>query len=238
MFLEFIFIRNFYISIPFLVSSICIFKSKNGGKEILFIISGLPLLGYMVFLYNSYLLRTYMAFFPILCIVAYVAFNKLRLSNLQYSAVIIGVFVLSLNGTKEFWKTPGINHETGASNSGEAVESARNYEEQGYEIVSLMSYKTQAAYFDLLDTKLNLNREDLREELMHKELLTSDDAGVKVDALIRDELEKIFASEIKRVIVADDVGMRFLRSTKRETLESENIEIRAIEGNASIAIVN
>lgn len=237
-FLEFIFIRNFYISIPLLLSLFCTFRDNNDGNKILFIISGLPLLGYMILLYNSYLLRTYMAFFSVLCILAYVVFNKLRLSNLQYWAVLVGVLVLSLSGTKEFWKTPGINHETAACNLGEAMETARNLEEQGYEIISLMSYKTQSAYFDLLDIELNLNREDLREELMHKELLTSDDAGIKVNTCIRNELEKIFASDIRRVIVADHIGMKFLGSMKQDVLKGRNIEIRQVEGNAGVAIVN
>lgn len=238
-FLKFIFLRNFYVSIPFLFSAIYICKRKDNTKKILFIVSILPLLGYIILLYNSHLIRTYMAFFPIVCIVAYLSFDKIKLSNKQYWALLIGVLVLSLNGTRSFWNSPGIANETGASNVGGAMKIVNNYEKQDYEIVSLMTYKTQTAYFDLLDIDISLNREDLKEELRRKDnTLTSFDASAKADILIIDELEKIFASNKRRIIVADNIGLSLLKSLKWEEIDKQNIEMKEIKGNAGIVIVN
>lgn len=238
-FLKFIFGKYFYISIPFCLSCVYVWKQKIEFNKILFIIAGLPLLGYMVLLYNSHLLRTYIAFFPIVCILSFLAADKLKLSNLQHLAIVIVATVLILNIEDSFWESPSIPYETNSCNLGEAVAIARNLEQEGYKIVTLMTYETQSAYFDLLEADTNLNQADLKYEIRRSgKSYTGEEEDILASEMINNKLLQILSSDIQQVIIADVNGTGRLKMLGIEDTEGKKYKKINLEGATSVVIVN
>lgn len=245
-FLEFIFYKIFYISFPFIVSFIYVWKRKIDNVKVLFLMAGLPLLGYAVFFHSTRYLRTYAAFLPIMCILSYLIFDKIRLFRLQNYVFLVIVILLTFNIQSNFWQFPCIPNEVPASNLGGAAALTKNLEEQGYETVTLMTFEKQSAYFDWLDVGTNLNNIDLKKEVWkemnpkedYNETLSMDEGlNDKVMAIIENEIEQIFESDTKKVIIADEYGSSIFRSIYRKEW-GEKCEIKRFVGNAKVIIIN
>ena len=188
--LKFIFVTIFYITIPFIISIICTWKKTTNGNT-LYIAALLPLLGYAVVFYNGHMIRNYVAFLPIVCIMAYLGFDKIRLSALQHLIIIFCAIALTMHIEPDFWQTPRIPLETSYENLGKAVSRAKEFEEEGYELIALLPSKMHLAYFDIPDNAhLNMYLANLA-----------------------DLAEPVFKSDRKIVIVADSRGFGHLNET-------------------------
>lgn len=244
-FLEYIFIKMFYISIPFLISFVYIWRKKEEDKKNLFMIAGLPLAVYAVVLHNVYYLRTYNAFIPIMCIIAYLVFDKLKLSELQHWAIIIVVMVLTINAEDNFWKFPAMTNEVAFANLSDAVTLAKELEKQGYEIVPVLTDQRQLAYFDLLEVDTNLDIEDIKTEIWESRTgIKYNDTAYKDEKLIREAKDiinngimQIFESNDKKVLITDESGTGIFWSVFDEQW-NEKCEVRRFAGNVDVIIVN
>ncbi|WP_160558421.1 hypothetical protein [Parablautia muri] len=245
-FLEFVFYKIFYISFPFIVSLIYAWKRKIDNVKVLFFIAGLPLLGYAVFFHNTRYLRTYVAFLPIMCISAYLIFDKIRLFRIQNYVIFVIAVLLTFNIQNNFWQFPCVPNEVPSSDLGGAAVLTKDLEEQGYEIVTMMTLEKQSAYFDWLDVETNLNIVDLRKKVWaesnteedYNEVLSMDEElNDKVMVIITNEIEKIFESDIKRVIIADEYGSSIFRSIYKKEW-GDKCEIKRFVGNTKVIIVN
>lgn len=237
-FLQFIFGKLFYISIPFVISSVYVWRKNIQDGKILSVIAGLPLLGYMTLLYDSYLLRTYIAFFPILCIVSCLAFDNIKLTELQHLTIIYVVLLLTINGQYIFWKSPKIANETAVSNLGEAVEVARELEKQGYEIVTFMTYETQSAYFDLLNVNINLNIKDVGSAAMYGNDNKYAETLRERRNYVYNTMDEVLESETRRVLVADPAATVEFEFADWKGWSDDRCELRKFEGGASVIIIN
>ncbi len=245
-FLEFVFGKIFYISFPFIVSLIYVWRRKIEDIKVLFIIAGLPLLGYAVFFQRTRYLRTYAAFLPIMCILAYSIFDKIRLFKMQNYVIVVIAVLLTFNIQSNFWQFPCIPNEVPSSDLGGAAALTRNFEEQGYETVTLMTFEKQSAYFDWLDVETNLNIVDLQKRVWaesnpkedyYEELSMDEELNDRVMAVITDEIEEIFESDMKRVIIADEYGSSIFRNLYKKEWE-DKCKIERFVGNAWVIIVN
>jgi len=245
-FLEFVFGKMFYIVFPFIISLIHVWKNKIENIKVLFIIAGLPLLGYAVFFHSTRYLRTYAAFIPIMCILAYSAFNKIRLFRIQNYIILVIVILLTFHIQSNFWQFPCIPNEVPSSDLGGAAALAKEFEEQDYEVITMMTLEKQSAYFDWLDIETNLNIIDLRKEVWRESnpgedyqetLYKDEELNDKVMAIIADEIEQIFESDKKRVIIADENGSSIFRNIYKQEWKNK-CKIERFVGNAWVITVN
>lgn len=226
-FIEFLFAKMHYVVIPFVISMLCILRKKQSKNKMLFMMAGLPMLGYFLLFYDSYLIRSYIAYFPVICILAFLAFDRFKISGCCQIAVILSVTVLTINIQSDFWVYPSIPGETGFINLGGAIEYARDLEKRGYEIVPMMAFETQSAYFELLDAKINLNTADILID------------GKTDEKFIKNTLKQLLQSDEQRAVVAEAKGVYLFQEIIEGTQnEKYDFRIRKFAGNAAVIVIN
>lgn len=233
-FFIFLFVQTLLVTIPFVISLISTWKKNEIEEKPIFLMALLPMLGYIILFYNSYIIRSYIAFWPLLCILAYRKFDKLKLANIQYCIIGVGV-VLSVSLIQQnFWEEPTIPNETGSSDLGNAVKYARSLEEQGYEIVPMMTYITQSAYFDLLDTEKNINVEDIKEKFLKENYGSTSEA----ENYIENVIEGLLVDHQKYAIIVDQNGNGMLGNLSLKQKLNDKAQIKNFEGNVCVYKLN
>lgn len=237
-FLQYVYVKLFFVSVPFILSMVYVWRKKVEDKKALYVIAALPLAGYSVVLYDNYLLRTFASFLPIICVLSLYFLDQFKLSRVQHLAIIIVVILLSVSTQKGFWENPSIRSETNVEGVGRAVALAREYEQEGYEVVPMMSYVTQSAYFDLLDASINLNLEDTREKKENRDENGKTRGNDEIIPIIHEQLKEILDSSERRVLAASSRGTNIFNSLDREYLERDNYTVIYLRGNVSVIVVN
>ena len=245
--LQFIFGKYLYVTLPFVLSLLFIWKKRIENKKVLFLTAGLVLSGYVAILHNVYMIRTFAAFLPIMCVLSYLIFDKAKISCIQHIMIIIIAMILTFNLQDNFWNIPSIPNETYSMDYSQVVALKDDYKAQGYEVVTMMTYKTQSAYFDLLDADINLNLADIKIKILGKEddkvtnaELQDEKLNNEAIELINENLEQILASNIPRVIVADDVGIAIFQLQNAELKKKceDKYELKSYKGGTGIIVVN
>lgn len=237
-FLKYMYIKLFFVLIPFVFSAIYVWKKNIQDKKTLFVMTALPLLGYSIVLFNNNLMRTYVAFLPILCVLSLVFFDRFRLSRTQHLTIIMLVIILSAGTQKNFWENPSIKGETSSEGLGYAVELARTYEKEGYELVPMMAYETQSAYFDMLNADISLNLENIRQIKENRDENGKQRGNDAIFPIIQEQLKYILDSSEKRVLVMNSTAKYIFQGLEKEYLDKDNYEVINSRGGTRVIVIN
>lgn len=221
-FAKFVLLSNWWVFVPFLISLCAVIKKGSAGVKVLFLMSGLPLLGYLVFFYDTNQIRSYIAYWPIVCVIAFWAFDKCKIRNSIHVLIIACIICFSYNIDRDFWVMPSIPKEVISMDLGHANACAKTYEREGYEIVTMMTYETQSAYFDLLDADINLNSADI-DKYMREFYI-----GYKLNKILNGD---------KKYVILMDLNSQYYYNQYRSAALAQITEVD-YAGGAKCVVVN
>lgn len=175
-------------------------KNKFEDEQPLFLLvyTCLPIIAYFSFFFNNNLLRTFNPYITAGIVIFAIFYDGLKGKIKGFLAMLVVVnltfsYYPFPTGLVDFWSEPGVGEEIYTRNYNNIIDEAREAEQEGYEIVPMLTLTHQEHYFGL-NPEISLT------------ILDDNNKTIREDEEIVKILEELIASGEKYVLTADTLG--------------------------------
>ncbi len=231
--IKYLFVNSFFIVVSFILAGI--WMIKKGKREVfpIFLLSAIPLSGFVALLYNCRIVRTFIGYVAVMVVVV-VLFWDYLMEKKKYALGIVFMCFITIAASpvdltwNRFSEQLYLYHEIFFCDYEQLMQDTYLYKEEGKQVIALFGGEQVLAYFEFIpDINLCVWDNNQKFNYSNEELI--------------EKLEKIESDEEQYVLIMDKVGADKLHEIEMfySMLEQNEYKIynRNIEFNSLYLIV-